>query len=146
MFSERAAEDGDRDVLFALHEASMRPCVEATYGPWDDAFQRALFDQCWPRDRQHIRVLVENGEVIGWVRALRLGSELHIGQIEVHPSRQGQGIGTTILNRVLAVARAERKAVSLSVMKANVRARSLYERLGFYAVGETKTHVEMIAT
>jgi ribosomal protein S18 acetylase RimI-like enzyme len=48
-----------------------------------------------------------------------------------------------VLRGVLARAEAEGRPVALRVLRNNVRARALYERLGFRAVGETPTKVEL---
>lgn len=51
------------------------------------------------------------------------------------PSHRGRGVGTRLLRRLLAEAGGRFNAVSLSVSETN-RARRLYEREGFVAVGE----------
>lgn len=68
-----------------------------------------------------------------------------LSKIEIDPNFQGRGVGTSIINGVLAEARARGKAVRLQVFKVNERARALYRRLGFRETGETPTHVQMTA-
>ena len=41
---------------------------------------------------------IDNGEIVGSVRALFSENTLHIGRLIVAPSRQNQGIGTTLLS------------------------------------------------
>ncbi|WP_420456876.1 GNAT family N-acetyltransferase [Rubrivirga sp.] len=53
------------------------------------------------------------------------------------PGHRGRGVGTTVLRRLLAEARRESDAVSLSVSESNP-ALQLYRRLGFVVVGESK--------
>ena len=58
------------------------------------------------------------------------------------PEAQGRGIGTRLVEEVLAASRATRRPVRLRVLRVNP-ARRLYERLGFKVTGETETHFEM---
>ena len=55
---------------------------------------------------------------------------------------QNRGIGAAVVRRLCDRASRERKALILEVMKNN-RARSLYERLGFDAVGSSKYKLNM---
>lgn len=57
----------------------------------------------------------------------------------VSAEARGQGIGTKLLNRIADHARAtQHRAVRLDVIDTNPRARALYERVGFQAMGTTK--------
>ena len=57
--------------------------------------------------------------------------------IAVHEAHRGHAIGRSLLEALLEAARKDGfRAVSLSVARANERARRLYERCGFAVVGE----------
>jgi ribosomal-protein-alanine N-acetyltransferase len=62
--------------------------------------------------------------------------EVHINNVAMRPEWRGRGIGTALLQRVLAEARrlGARRA-TLEVRASNKGARRLYERLGFYVAG-----------
>jgi len=53
----------------------------------------------------------------------------------VQAEARGLGIGASLVERVIAHARAEVEILGLSVVTENVSARRLYERLGFVAYG-----------
>jgi len=56
----------------------------------------------------------------------------HIKDIAVHPDQQGQGIGTLLLKRSIAVLAAQGvSSVKLEVRESNEEARSLYETFNF---------------
>jgi GNAT superfamily N-acetyltransferase len=57
------------------------------------------------------------------------------GVVDLRPAFQNRGVGSIILNRLLANAAAKGKPVELSVLKNNP-ARRLYDRLGFAVVSE----------
>jgi orotate phosphoribosyltransferase len=62
--------------------------------------------------------------------------------IEIHPEYQRKGIGTTLINNIIADSAQNMKPVRLRVLKVNP-AKGLYERLGFSTVEETSTHYIM---
>lgn len=63
-------------------------------------------------------------------------------QIQITPELQGNGLGRSILQRLLAEAFQAQSAVRWSVLKTNP-ARRLYERLGFQVIGENGYSYEM---
>ena len=86
--------------------------------------------------------------IYGWVGAFWRGAilslferDLREGQllmdgIFVAPEARGQGVGTQLLDSVIWCAKMNRcHAVRLDVVDTNPRARALYERYGFQAVG-----------
>lgn len=79
------------------------------------------------------RLLVNRGE-----------REIGIVDIALLPTHQGQGIGGTLLRRLLddAAATGDGVAVSLQVERAS-RARALYERLGFVVVAEDDVRLSL---
>ncbi len=57
---------------------------------------------------------------------------LHLDTLTVHPEMRSKGIGTQLVDAVVALANAEGKRhVTLEVEDINPRAKCLYERLGF---------------
>jgi len=140
-FSLRPATEEDRTFLWALHEATMREHVEPVYG-WDDAAQRAYFGHRF--EPTLMEVIQVGGEDVGVVWIERRITDLFLAHLAVLPARQGQGIGAAVVRYLLGVAGARGFPLALRVLKGNLRARALYERLGLEVVGETDTHWEML--
>lgn len=66
--------------------------------------------------------------------------EIHINNVAIRPPLRGQGIGTTLLQQVLAEGkRLGAHRATLEVRASNEGARRLYERLGFH-VAATRPH------
>ena len=80
-------------------------------------------------------VLLGNGEPVGLFKVRRLPGEWEVIQIQLISRLQGQGVGRSLLEELLAEAAGHHADIKLSVLKANP-ARHLYERLGFELVGE----------
>lgn len=137
----RPATWDDYDFLRALHEAAMRPHVEAAFGPWNAEDQRERFHQHFdPTPRQ---VIVVDGVDAGMLMLEERAEEVFLAAIYLLPAYQKRGIGTRLLKEIIARAGALGKPVALRVLKANLGARSLYQRLGFGVTGETDTHYVM---
>jgi ribosomal protein S18 acetylase RimI-like enzyme len=139
----------DEAFLFALY-ASTR-AEELAVVPWSaaekTAFLRMQFD-AQHRDYQKrfagaaFLVIERGGEPIGRLYVHRAADELRIIDIALLPAHRGAGIGTALLRGLLQEARATERPVRLYVEQAN-RARALYDRLGFTAIGETGVYVLM---
>ncbi|MGE0545004.1 MAG: GNAT family N-acetyltransferase [Dehalococcoidia bacterium] len=140
-YAFRPATDDDYDFLYGLHVAAMRPYVEQTWG-WDAALQARLFREGF--DPTTRCIIVVDGRDIGVLRVERRLSDVFLNSIEIEPSYQGRGLGTSIIGDILTSAHHEGLPVSLRVLHVNP-ARRLYERLGFHEVERTETHVIMRA-
>lgn len=107
--------------------------------PWDDtqkdAFLRSQFDaqDAWWRENYsdaRFEVIVVDGEPAGRLYVHRGNSEMRIVDIALLPEHRGGGIGTRLLEELLAEGDADGKSVTIHVERFNPALR-LYERLGF---------------
>jgi ribosomal protein S18 acetylase RimI-like enzyme len=116
----------------------------------------ALYVKAWGRKGDAAQIALQDGFPVGaaWYRlftADRPGygfvdeatPELAIAVV---PNRRGKGIGSTLLDALLARAvEEEHAAVSLAVDKTNAREIDLYARHGFERVGESHDTLTMRA-
>jgi ribosomal-protein-alanine N-acetyltransferase len=73
--------------------------------------------------------------VAGYIVARETAGELHINNVAVREEYRRQGIGCSLLNRILEEGRRLRATTAfLEVRAGNLAARALYERCGFRAV------------
>jgi ribosomal protein S18 acetylase RimI-like enzyme len=140
MIQWRPATSDDDAFLFDLHRAAMGPLVEQLWG-WDDAVQRSMFATSLARG--DVMVIERGGHAVGTITLREEDDHVFVGNIEVLPAYQGQGIGGQVLRMVMADADANNLPVRLQVLKINRAACRLYERLGFVHTGETDTHLLM---
>lgn len=138
MITDRPAAPTDWEFLYGLHRATMRAYVAATFGAWDETWQRADFRQHIPL--AEMRILQWEGCDVGVVWLQNRAEEIFIALLEVDPRYQRRGIGSTVLRRMQTQAAQARKIVALRVLKVNSQAQALYRRLGFSISGETPTH------
>lgn len=140
MISLQPATADDETYLYNLHRATMRDLVEQVWG-WDEPMQQEFF-------REHIAAgnhfLIQlKDENVGTVQYHDEADHLFIGNIEIDPDRQGEGIGTVVMQQLIKRAHTENKPVRLQVLKINTSACRLYQRLGFDFDGESETHFHM---
>lgn len=140
----RAATRADLDFAFETLRASMRVYVEAAFGPWDDAEQRARFAPTFDlRTHEIVRV---GGADAGLLAVAALVDCLSLERLFLLPHAQRRGAGTTIVRRLLQRARDRGLAVRVTVLRTNPDALRFYERLGFRRIGETSVHLHLEAS
>jgi ribosomal protein S18 acetylase RimI-like enzyme len=94
------------------------------------------------RSRFNNRVVlkaIDQGRIIGSVRAYQDGKTCHIGRLVVHPDRQRQGIGTQLMNRIEAAFGAVERFELFTGHKSENAIR-LYERLGYRIFKQEPVH------
>jgi ribosomal protein S18 acetylase RimI-like enzyme len=105
-----------------------------------DAQQRG-YQQQWPSASSFF--LARGGERIGWTIVDRSGPSIHLVDLALVPEARGQGVGTTILRGFQDEAARAGRAVTLSVLRANLPAIRLYARLGFEPTGADDVHLRL---
>ena len=112
------------------------------------AIERAAYEFPWTRgnflDSLHAgydaRVLADRGTgLLGYFVALHGVDEMHLLNLTVAPTRQGEGHARCMLQGLVGLCR-ERQALQLwlEVRESNQRARALYLRFGFRHVGSRR--------
>lgn len=152
----RGAVDADLPALRILY-ASTR-AEELAPVPWPQSAKDAFIDDQFRLQHHHYVThypdadffVLEAGAGIAGRFYHRSGSgdagatddDLVI-DVSLAPGFRGQGIGTLLLRSALEHAASRGRGVALNVHASNVRARRLYERLGFAATGQAGFHVSM---
>jgi ribosomal protein S18 acetylase RimI-like enzyme len=127
----RPARAEDYDFALRLYAETIKSYTIA-FMPWVDTVENARFARLWaPADT---RIITLDGQDIGWLEASDTGAEIFLKQFYLSPALQRQGIGTDVMQRLIAEWQGQ--PIVLTVLKNNP-ARRLYERLGFAVIGET---------
>ena len=139
----RPASTADLPFLLTLRRLTMTEHLQRIGAPTDDdAHHRRI-----ATNFEDAMIVCEGARAganpIGLLKVTRAADEWHVHQIQIHPSRQGHGIGEAVLRELLTDAAREHVPVSLSVLHGNP-ARRLYERLGFSVAAETATSASLI--
>jgi ribosomal protein S18 acetylase RimI-like enzyme len=145
----RAARAGDRTFLAQVY-ASTR-AEEMAMLPWTDEQKAAFVAHQFEAQDAHYRthydgatfdVIEVDGEPAGRLYVHRGPTEIRIVDIALTPAYRGRGLGTALLQRLIAEAAGGGRTLSIHVEMSNP-ARRLYERLGFRPAGEHGPYVLM---
>lgn len=145
----RAAEPTEAEFLYRVY-ASTRQEELAVTG-WTAAAIEAFLREQFRFQDLHYRthhpttafdLILAGDEPIGRLYVERTEATMHILDIALLPEWRGRGIGSGLLDALLAEARGAGQVVQLFVETGNP-ARRLYTRLGFVQVDETGPYVEL---
>ncbi|MEM9218731.1 MAG: GNAT family N-acetyltransferase [Cyanobacteria bacterium P01_F01_bin.150] len=138
--SFREIGDGDRPFLYQVY-ASTR-AEELAIVPWSEEEKKAFLEFQFNAQHRFYQdqfknaafwVVEQSGGSIGRLYLDRRADEIRIIDIALLPDFRDRGIGTALLNAILAEARTKRLPVRIHV-EYNNRALNLYHRLGFRQV------------
>jgi ribosomal protein S18 acetylase RimI-like enzyme len=135
----RPAHADDYAFALNLYIEAVRPLASA-WIDWVEADQKAQFASLWrPNDT---RIVVLDGEDIGWVEFRATEAEVFLKQLYISPTHQRRGIGSRVMRLLLEERRGTAKSMALFVLKNNPAFR-FYQRHGFEVIRETHTTLVM---
>lgn len=149
-YTLRLAEASDEPFLYELFAGTqgqqfyllpLEPAIRDALIRMQFEAQRTSYLQQYPAS-EHFIILVEE-QPAGRLWVNEGAEEINVIDIVLTPSYQGRGIGTELLQQVIAKADAAGKAVRLFVDRTNERAFELYRGLGFEVCGEVPFYLEM---
>jgi ribosomal-protein-alanine N-acetyltransferase len=131
-----------------LREADLPRCVELERElfPGDDPWSLATFRSELRVGNRYFGAYTADDQVIGYAGLSVVGrpphAEASVHTIAVDPRWQGHGIGTTLLETMLAIAEDVAAPVFLEVRTDNASAIRLYERHGFVRLAVRKRYYQ----
>jgi GNAT superfamily N-acetyltransferase len=132
------------DTAFLTQVYGSARAEELAQVEWQPGQQQAFIEMQFAAQhahyQQHYRdamfaIIEHSGEAAGRLYLARWASEYRIVDIALLPPFRGRGLGTAILNAIIAEAAGQGLPVSIHVERFNPALR-LYERLGFEFVSE----------
>ncbi len=141
-YSLRNVRNDEIEWLYRLNEESYRDVVVRQFGDWDETFQRDMFHNKWRRTRP-AKIVAIGDDPIGVVVLEQRESYDWLQEILLKAKYRKQGIGTSLMQRFIADARARNCPLRLQVLHENHRAKNWYERLGFVVIETLENHLLM---
>jgi ribosomal-protein-alanine N-acetyltransferase len=116
-----------------------------------DTWTRAMYrDELSQRDTRHYLVAEDDAEseraVVGYAGLIAYDDEAHVATIGVAAAAQGKGIGSLLLDALLAEADRRSPVVLLEVRADNEVAQGLYRRRGFAEIGRRRGYYQPSGT
>lgn len=142
MVTTRASTKADADFVNNLTRVAMNKYVEAT---WHTTHERESYYLSNLFDQENTRIIQYGTVDIGRISVKQFYDHILFEEIHLLPDYQRRGIGTLLLQELLAHAKKEQLPVRLMVLQINP-ARQLYERLGFSIYSEDRERYYMETT
>lgn len=139
----------DEDLPFLRELYGSTRADELAQVPWSPAEKAAFLDMQFDAQHRHYRaafpearfeVIEIDGRPAGRLYVDRRAEEIRVIDVALLPEHRGRGLGTSLLEALLAEASRARLPVTLHVEPFNPAVR-LYDRLGFSVVEEPQEGV-----
>jgi len=106
-------------------------------------WNRQTFLDEFSADNGHYVVSKENGRIVGYSGFRYVLDEGHITTLAVHPKFRKKGVGTKIIERLIADAKAKGlKKLFLEVRQSNSPAQKIYKRWGFKVIDRRREYYQ----
>jgi GNAT superfamily N-acetyltransferase len=147
--SWRSATAADAAFCFSVY-ASTRAEELAAWG-WDAAQKEIFLKMQFAARAASYRaaypgashaIVLRGDRPVGTLIVNHAAEELRLVDVALLPEHRGAGLGTAVIRRLQAEARASDRPLRLQVLKTSPAAR-LYARLGFITTGSDELRVEM---
>ena len=125
--------------MMAIGHEGLRPYVEALWG-WDQTEQESRFREHF--EISDISIVQVDGEDVGYTKVESHDDHVFLAGVYIAAGQRNRGIGTAVIEDLIARAAAEKKVLRLRVLRPNPCQR-LYKRLGFTIIGESDSHIDM---
>jgi [ribosomal protein S18]-alanine N-acetyltransferase len=123
----------DLPAVLALEEDLFAPDT------WTAAMYR---DELSRTDTRTYLVAEDEERIVGYAGLIAYDDEAHVSTIAVAADRQGEGIGSRLLDALLEEADRRSPAVILEVRADNELAQGLYRRRGFTVIGRRRGYYQ----
>ena len=129
----RQATAADAGFACGVVDRTIRIYAEQTFESWPvaEAHARTTGDAAAGR----LQIMELDGQSIGIMKVERIDTHIQLHQLFILPEYQRRGIGSELLENLLAEGRASGLPVRLRVLRVNP-AKRLYERHGFRVTSE----------
>jgi ribosomal protein S18 acetylase RimI-like enzyme len=118
----------DSGFFYQVKKTVLKSYIEQIWG-WDEDFQIQFHQQNFHVDETCIIKI--NEIAVGTVEIKEDEYKIFISSLYLLPQYQNKGIGSSIIQQLIAKATKENKRVELEVLKINTEAQKLYKKLGF---------------
>lgn len=145
----RAITSEDEDFLFAVYVSTRADEMRLT--DWDESQKETFLRMQFKAQHQYyienypgaeFQIILLDEQPIGRLYIHSRENEIRIMDISLLPEQRGRGIGSSVLNEILANAANHNLPVTIHVERFNPALR-LYERLGFYLAEDKGVYILM---
>ncbi|HQU84923.1 MAG TPA: GNAT family N-acetyltransferase [Pyrinomonadaceae bacterium] len=126
----------DEFAMLGWNEDQLKPFLKMQCD-----FQNKSYRMHFP-DAEFSMILFDDKKV-GRMIVDRTENEVRLVDIAILPEFRGNGIGSSLIERLYSESKEKKLPLSLQVEKNNISAYRLYQKLGFENVGESDLYISM---
>ncbi|MEO8512998.1 MAG: GNAT family N-acetyltransferase [Ignavibacteria bacterium] len=138
-YSLRPSSALDSELIYSIKKNALGEYIKLTWG-WDEEVQRKMHEK--EMLAENISIIIFDNKEIGTIGKILNENEIIICRLYIIDEYQSYGIGSDIVNSIIVDNPV--KEIRLGVLKVNMRARKLFEKLGFVVYEEENEHFRMI--
>ena len=138
----RPATQNDYFFGYYVRKVTMKEYIEKTYG-WNTKVQKENHRKYYHKTMQGKYIIELDNKKIGLLWYEETENYIEINQIFILPKYQNKGIGCTILTEIINAGKNKKKSIILGVLKSNIKAQRLYNKLGFIEYDQTDTEIKL---
>jgi ribosomal protein S18 acetylase RimI-like enzyme len=138
----RPATQNDYYFGYFVRKETMKEYIEKMYG-WNKKTQKENHRKYFNLTMQNKYIIELENRKIGLLWYEEIDNVIEINQIFILPKYQNKGIGSTILTEIINIGKNKKKSIILGVLKSNIKALKLYNKLGFIEYDQTDAEIKL---
>lgn len=139
-YNLRKADNNDFILAYDIRKNALGEYVKQTWG-WDEDWQMKYHREDF--NTEILSIIEVDGETAGTLEVYFDEHSMIISGIYITGKFQNRGIGTDIILNLHKQAAGKNMGVRLQVLKVNLKAKKLYEKLGYTVYNTTETHYQL---
>ncbi|MDE6660072.1 MAG: GNAT family N-acetyltransferase [Eubacterium sp.] len=142
----RLAEAGEIDRIFDFYKEVCKELEGAKYSPlWQIGFYPCIEDIENHINNKNMFIAVIDGRIASVMATVNHGNYSSLHLFAVHSDFRNQHLGKLMMNKLFKISK-ERKnnKIILDVVKGNLPAEKLYQKMGFNYIGEKNELIERV--
>ena len=138
----RPATQNDYSFGYYVRKVTMKEYIEKAYG-WNIKSEKENHRKYYNRTMQGKYIIELDNKKIGLLWYEEEIDYIEINQIFILSKYQNKGIGSKILIEIINTGKSKKKSIILGVLKSNIKAQKLYNKLSFMEYDQTETEIKL---
>ena len=142
----RLAEAGEIDKIYNFYEAVCKELEGAKYSPlWQIGYYPCIDDIENHINNKNMYIAVIDGIIASAMATVNHGDHSSLHLLAVHSDFHNQHLGRLMMNKLFEISKERKNSkVILDVVKGNLPAEKLYQKMGFDYIGEKTEYIERV--
>ncbi len=130
----------DKVLLAPMQICHLTGVAEIERLVFSNPWQQSDFKSALERENAYCRIVVVDGQLMGYVVGFFINKEFHLADFSIHPNQQRKGFGQRVLDILCSELHDLSQVISLEVRMSNVAAIELYKKNGFQTMAIRKNY------